>query len=126
MDVKTTRVALRWERTTRPEEERLEDLFRTARPHDDVSLIGVTRWSGLTLNVSNAGGTGSLRLDPFFEVSRLRVEEVTGALFDPRSFYGNDVQWSVSAGVRVSTGIRTVRMGRYGVALRGDAHTMSH
>jgi hypothetical protein len=126
VDVETTRVALRWERTTRPEEERLEDPFRTARPHEDATLIGVTRWSGLTLHLENAGGSGSLRLAPFFEVSRLHVEEVTGALFDPLAFYGKDVQWSLSAGVRVSTGIRPVRMGRYGVALRSGSHTMDH
>jgi hypothetical protein len=114
-----TRLALRWERTTRPEEERLEDPFRSARPHEDATLMGVTRWSGLTLHAGRTGAVGDVTVAPFLEIGRVRVEEISGGLFDPTAFYGDDEQWSVSAGVRVTAGVRPQRVGRYGEALRG-------
>jgi hypothetical protein len=124
VDVKRLRLALRWERTTRPEEERLEDPFRSARPEDDATLLGVTRWSGTTLHVGVATGSAGLTLSPFVEVARLRVEEITGGLFDPSAFYGDDeAHWSLSAGLKITSGVRVLRTGRYGEALRGPGHT---
>jgi hypothetical protein len=124
VDVSRLRLALRWERTTRPEEERLEDPFRSARPDEDATLLGVTRWSGTTLHVALATGAGDLSVSPFLEVGRLGVEEIAGGLFDPSAFYGgDDWHWSLSAGLRVAAGMRQLRAGRYGEALRGSAHT---
>jgi hypothetical protein len=125
IDVGAVRVAGRWERTTRPEEARLEDPFRSARPHEDATLLGVTRWRGLTLHVAHRGPAGELSIAPFVEVARQNVREITGGIFDPVSFYGGAVQWSFSAGLRVSTGIRHGRAGRYGVALPDHASGMA-
>jgi hypothetical protein len=122
-DVRQVRLALRWERTTRPEEPRVEDPFRTARPHEDATLLGVTRWEGLSAHLAGTGGSGELHVSPFLEVGRFRVREVTGALFDPVAFYGGEVQWSLSAGLRIGVGVRTLRTGRYGVALRSGVRT---
>jgi len=116
-DVGGLRVALRWERTTRPEEERLEDPFRTPRPHEDANLLGVTRWHSASVHLGYRSRRGELALAPFLEVGRLRVEEITGALFDPAEFYGADVHWSLSAGLRLAVGVQHERVGRYGVAL---------
>ena len=123
VDLRRFRVALRWERTTRPEEERLEDPFRSARPDDDATLLGVTRWSGTTLHVALPSAAARVEVSPFFEVGRLRVEEITGGLFDPAAIYGDDeVHWSLSAGLKVSAGVRLLRSGRYGEAVRGISH----
>jgi hypothetical protein len=121
-DAGPLRVAGRWERTTRPEEARIEDPFRSARPHEDATLLGITRWRGLTLHLAHAGSRGELSLAPFVEVSRQRAQEIAGGVFDPVSFYGSEVQWSLSAGIRVHTGIRHGRAGRYGVGLSPHAH----
>jgi hypothetical protein len=118
LDIRAFRLGARWERTTRPEEERVEDPFRSARPHADENIIGVTRWRSVTLGISREVSSGQVIAAPFLEVSRLRVREITGAIFDPPGFYGDDKQWSLSAGLRLGIGIRHARAGRYGVALR--------
>lgn len=115
--VGSTTVAARFERTTRPEEERLADPFRSARPHSDLNIMGITRWTSGTLAVGRTIRRGTLRATPFAEVSRLRVRELTGSVFDPADFYGSTGHWSVSFGVRLGVGAGHGRMGRYGVAL---------
>lgn len=114
-------LALRYERTVRPEEERLRDPFRTARPHTDASILGRTRWSILTAHVGarvNAGGR--LDAEPFIEVAHASAAEVdTPSAFVPAAFYGSDRQWSLSAGMRLAVGARHQRMGRYGAATSG-------
>jgi hypothetical protein len=60
--------------------------------------------------------SGTARAQPFVEVSHGTVRDVGGGLFDARSFYGKSSFWSVSAGVRLSIGMRMHRMGRYAVA----------
>jgi hypothetical protein len=119
LDIGASRVAARWERTTRPEEERLLDPFRSARPHADENIIGVTRWRTMTLSVAHELSSDEIVAAPFLEVSRLYVRELTGAIFEPPVFYGDDRHWSLSAGLRLGIGIRHARAGRYGVALRG-------
>jgi hypothetical protein len=121
LDLRAARLALRWERTTRPEEERLEDRFRSARPPADDNIIGVTRWTSSTLQVAREVARGDLTFVPFVEMSRLGVHQTEGVVFDPPAFYGDEVQWSFSLGLRVAAGIRHARAGRYGVAL-ADAH----
>jgi hypothetical protein len=114
--------AIRHERTLRPEEERLENRFRSPRPHSDVHILGATRWN--ITSVAMSGASGSVR--PFVEVGYARVTETLGSLvFDPAEFYESDRLWSLSAGVRVEAGRVHRRMGRYGVAApdRADGHS---
>ena len=127
-------LALRLERTTRPEEERLLDPFRTARPHTDESILGVTRFEIATLAASMALGdtSGSRRVlngvRPFLEVALARPTAArTPSLFRPERFFGARRLWSVSAGARLSIGAIHRRMGRYGAALaspRGHPHSL--
>ncbi|MGH7504660.1 MAG: hypothetical protein ACRELX_03375, partial [Longimicrobiales bacterium] len=108
--------AARWERSTRPEEERLLDPFRTARPHADENINGATRWITWTGRLERSMRAAGFVFTPFVEASRISVAEITGAIFSPAAFYGDDRLWSVSLGARIGAGIRHARMGRYGVA----------
>lgn len=112
-------LAARAERTERPEEERLLNVFRTPRPHSDLSIVGRTRW-----DVLSASGAVSLPLhgkvafSPFIEVATQRPRALdTPAIFDPPEFYGASRLWSLSVGARIGVGMRHSRMGRYGVAI---------
>jgi hypothetical protein len=121
-------LAVRAERTARPEEERLLDPFRTIRPHYEQHVLGITEWRSLTAALTAQLAPGALglgggasrvvpRLAPFVEVARTRPRAlVTPSAFEPALFYGRRVPWSVSAGVRVGAGTPHRRMGRYGVA----------
>jgi hypothetical protein len=112
-------VGARFERTTRPEEERLTDPFRTRIPHADVHLLGVTRWNIASARVSLARwDEGRLRARPFVELSRAAAEKVFATqFFDPTDFFGDDRVWNLSLGVRLEAGESHGRMGRYGAAL---------
>ena len=116
--MKPVTLALRYENTTRPEEERLLDPFRTSRSPTDLSIIGVTRWQTVTGAVSTSHRLGTLDLFPFAEVAYSRPNEtLTPSAFVPEDFYGASSLWMLSAGVRVGFGPRHQRMGRYGVAM---------
>jgi hypothetical protein len=117
-------LALRLERTERPEEERLEDPFRTPSPHADVSLLGITRWTIATLHLSHGmGSVGGVKMRPFVEAARLAAEPLrTPTAFVPRDFYGADRMWTVAAGARIEIGGAHPRMGRYGAARGHAAH----
>ncbi|MCI0435509.1 MAG: hypothetical protein L0271_17970 [Gemmatimonadetes bacterium] len=110
------RIAGRYERTTRPEEERLFDPFRSARPHGDENIIGATRWNTVTLAASRAFPVHGVELEPFAEAALSDVREITGAIFDPLEFFGSERITTLSFGVRLRAGLRHSRMGRYGVA----------
>lgn len=112
-----SRLHYRFERTERPEEERTLSPFRSVRPHLENSIHGITRWTLHTLGYGYhlESGSPSLRIQPFAEVTHGRMAEVVGGLFDIRSFYGKNSFWSMSLGVRLSSGMRMHRMGRYGV-----------
>jgi hypothetical protein len=121
-------VAARWERTVRPEEERLLDPFRTPRPHGDVHILGRTRWTIGTLHLASTREARVARLGarPFVEVARLAATAVARpAVFIPAEFYGSDRMWSLSAGVRLQAGAAHGRMGRYGAA-RSVSHHHPH
>lgn len=120
-------LALRWERSDRPEEERLLDLFRAARPATDVSILGVTEWTTLTGAVSLPGlHMDGVRASPFVEAARAAADRTTAALFDPVRLYGSRVMWRLSAGIRIQAGRAAHgRMGRYGVASDGFGDAMS-
>jgi hypothetical protein len=115
--------ALRFERTTRPEEERLLDAFRTPRPQIEFAILGRSRWNTLTGAVgTNALRVGVLAMAPFVEATYARAEAVEQlAAFVPREFYGSERVWLLTIGARVNLGNRHHRMGRYGVA--GGDHT---
>ena len=125
-------IALRWERSDRPEEERLLDLFRAGRPATDVSVLGVTEWTTLTAAI----GLPALRLydahaAPFVEMARVTADRTTAAAFDPLRFYGSTRMWRLAAGVRVAVRGEAAhgRMGRYGVAsdnFGGMSSTSAH
>jgi hypothetical protein len=121
-----SRLHYRFERTDRPEEERTLSPFRSIRPHLENSILGTTRWTihtlGYTFRMSDAAST--LDALPFLELSRGRVTDVGGGLFDVLDFYGKSTFWSASFGVRLSFGMPMHRMGRYGVAEPTDR--MSH
>lgn len=106
----------RFERTTRPEEERLLDPFRSLRPHLDDHILGTTRFTVHTVGygVGVPLPAAAVRAEPLVEVSLARATTVDGGLFSPARFYGDDLLWMVTLGVRVRMGGEH-RMGRYGV-----------
>lgn len=117
---RTWSMAARIERTTRPEEERLRDGFRSSRPHGDENIIGVTRWLTVSAHLARRMSLQGLRFDPFLEAVYGNVTETTGSIFEPSVFYGGRDIWTLSLGMRVSVGTLHARMGRYGVALHND------
>lgn len=109
-------LSLRAERTDRPEEERSANLFRTPRPHSDLSILGRTRWNVLSLNAARSFAKG--KMNPFLEIATQHPTSLGSNLgFNPESFYGAKWLWSFSAGVRLGLGMQHMRMGRYGVAV---------
>lgn len=112
-------LALRLEQTDRPEEERLADPSRTARPAHDLSISGITRWRVMTVHGRFAPVTaGSVSGYPFLEVARLwATPHDERTVFQPAQFYGTTRFWMLTAGVRLRAGGAHSRMGRYGVAL---------
>ena len=110
--------ALRFEQTTRPEEERTIDPFRNPRPQIEFAILGRTRWTVVTA----AAGTdrprvGVVNVAPFIEATYARPAQVEQlAAFVPRDFYGSENLWLLSLGARVNVGPALGRMGRYGVA----------
>jgi len=117
-DAKPVTLSLRYENTTRPEEQRLLDTFRTSRSPTDLSIIGITRWQTVTGALSLSRTFGKLDVAPFAEVAYARpTEELTPSAFEPREFYGASSLWMLSGGVRLGVGARHQRMGRYGAAM---------
>jgi hypothetical protein len=112
-------VAGRLERTDRPEEERLLDPFRTPRPSSDLSNLGVSRWTLLTVSISAPRmQQGFVSGRPFVELARVGVAPGTPpGIFNPELRYGTRRMWMYSAGVRLRAGSMHDRMGRYGAAL---------
>ena len=110
--------ALRFERTERPDEERLVDEFRTQVPATDLSISGRSRWTIITARVAASfQPVKTLTLAPFAEVARIGFKPtLTPSGFDPVQFYGANRIWSVSAGAKLALGMSHMRMGRYGVA----------
>lgn len=123
------RIAYRFERTDRPEEERrFGRPFRSARPHLDDAILGVTRWTTHSVGLQRRfGGQGGIA--PFVEVTMGRMRATGPALFQPDEFYGRSRFWSVTAGARLDWGGPMRRMGRYGVLAeppRASHHTGAH
>jgi hypothetical protein len=120
-------VGARLERTDRPEEEPTEDPFRTPRPPLDLSSLGISRWTTLTLGIASpALQAGIISGRPFIEVARIGVAPGNPpGIFNANLRYGTDRLWMFTAGVRLHAGMMHGRMGRYGAALP-DAVGTSH
>ena len=97
------------------------DPFRSARPHAEGSIIGLTRWDVATLGATRELTVARrLRVAPLVEASWSQAAaRVRPAVFEPRRFYGASGLWGLSAGVRLGAGAGHPRMGRYGVAAQG-------
>jgi len=119
---------LRIEGADRPEEERLADPFRTPRPPSDLSNLGVSHWTSLTLAVSAPRLLlKSFSARPFVEAARIyaRPGDPPG-LFDANLRYGSSSMWMYSIGVRLKVGTIHDRMGRYGAAVVPESGTQTH
>ena len=114
-------VAGRLERADRPEEEPLADPFRTPRPSNDLSNLGISRWTTITVSVSSpALRAGLVSGRPFVEVARSHAAPGTPpGIFDAGLRYGASRMWMLTAGVRFRAGMMHDRMGRYGAAVPG-------
>lgn len=114
--------AARLEQTDRPEEEQLADPFRTPRPPIDLSNLGVSRWTTLTVSLSPpAVSRWFLSGRPFVEVARIGAAPGNPAgVFNAEQRYGTDRMWMLSAGIRLRAGQSHGRMGRYGAAAVGN------
>jgi hypothetical protein len=110
------RLHYRFERSERPEEERIS-AFRSLRPHLENSILGITRWTVHTAGYEvGLWQSAPLRLHPLAEISYGRIGKVGAGLFDVRELYGREAFWSFTIGLRVSAGPGAHRMGRYGAA----------
>jgi hypothetical protein len=114
-------LALRLERTERPEEERGFDPFR-APPQHSGPLLGLTEWTIASARLAHQLGAGRIGIAPFIEGAVLRVTETAGSIFSPAEFYGSERQWHLSIGAALATGQRHTRMGRYGAAADPTHH----
>jgi len=110
--------AIRFERTERPDEQRLLDEFRSPVPPTDLSIAGRSRWTIITARAGAEVTTKAMSFEPFAEVARALVAPtLRPAGFDPRAFYGSSTIWSLSAGMKIAFGMEHMRMGRYGAAV---------
>lgn len=123
------RVGYRFERTSRPEEERIyDDLFRSIRPHLDDNIVGITRWTLHTVHYEARFEPAGVGVTPYLEATLGSVADLVDGVFSVQAFYGSDAVRSLLAGVRLDLGGRMGRMGRYGVVApppewaAGDGH----
>ncbi len=114
----------RFESTDRPEEERLDDPFRSLRPHLENSILGIGRWTLHTARVGRELADPDLpfRLTPFVEATVGKVRKLDAGIFDPVGLYGRNTVRQLSVGVVVGWGMRHHRMGRYGVLAATHDH----
>ena len=105
----------RFERTERPEEERVS-AFRSRRPPLDNSIVGISRWTTHTAGVGMRWGWTRFGLEPLMELTVGRIDKVGEGLFQVSDWYGSPNLLSLSLGMRVDFDMDGHRMGRYGVA----------
>jgi hypothetical protein len=105
----------RFERTERPEEERrFETAFRTVRPLQENGILGITRWTIVTVgDTYEISPWTRVHMAPFVEASHVSIAKVGGGIFDPSGFYGQERGFTLSAGIRLGYGMTMHRMGRY-------------
>jgi hypothetical protein len=106
----------RYERTERPEEERLAP-FRSVRPHLENAILGTSRWSAHTIGHGWRLPRLAAGLTVHTEVEATvgRVTEVGSGVFDVLATYGRETFWTVTIGLRAGWRAEGHRMGRYGV-----------
>ncbi|MEO6443660.1 MAG: hypothetical protein ABIZ91_09315 [Gemmatimonadaceae bacterium] len=111
-----SRVALRLERTERPEEDRSVNPYRSVRPLLDFSILGKTRWEIVTARVDAPPARWRRAAATIFvEGAWLRPRAVLRpTAVDPEIFYGASRLWMLSTGVRIHAGDMRARFGRYG------------
>jgi hypothetical protein len=110
------RLHYRFERTERPEEERISP-FRSLRPHLENSILGITRWTIHTLGYSPPRiERRGVVVEPLVEFSYGRIARTVGVVFDVSQTYGRTSFWTWTLGLRMDFGGGTHRMGRYGAA----------
>ena len=113
-------LALRLERTSRPEEQRDKTPFRSVRPLLDFGILGRTLWESVNVGWSRGLGpqsSGNIQVTPFIEVSHYRARPLERVVIaSPEATFGGLRLFSFSAGVRVGLGAVRGEMGRYGVA----------
>ena len=92
------RLHYRFERTERPEEERVSRFSLAAAAPGELDP-GITRWTIHTAGYSapSLERSGS-RLRPLVEISYGRIAKVGGGLFDVRQLYGKESFWSWTLG----------------------------
>jgi len=116
------RLQYRFERTERPEDERISR-FRALRPHLENSILGITRWTVHTAGYEVAAfRRAGIDARPLVEVAYATIAKVGGGLFDVEGLYGRDHVWTLTLGVRVTGGAPMHRMGRYGAAEEPGMH----
>jgi hypothetical protein len=107
----------RLEQTDRPEEERLDNPFRSRRPHFENSILGIGRWSlgtlGLAADLVAPGGKPQLSV--FAEGTVGQVKKMDEGIFDPIGLYGTTTMRELRLGLAAGWAMRNHRMGRYGV-----------
>ncbi len=115
----------RIESTDRPEEDRLQDPFRSLRPHHENSILGTGCWTLHTVRITHdlADPAGPLSVIPFAEVTMGSVRKTGGGIFDPTALYGRTSLNQVSIGVQMGWGMRHHRMGRYGTSHSRPEHS---
>ncbi len=116
------RAAYRFERTERPEEDRLFDPFHAKRPAPDNSIIGISRWTLHTVHLAAdlLQTQRAIQVTPFVEFTAGTVTKVGDGIFDPRAWYGGNAVRQLSVGLVLDHGMRGHRMGRYGVLAAMD------
>lgn len=125
--VRSISVSGRYENTTRPEEQRLLDPFRTSRSPTDLGIIGITRWQVGSVAASMQRQLGRVDVAPFAEVSFSHPSaELTPTAFVPRDIYGSSSIWSISLGARLGVGPHHTRMGRYGAGMPNVTPRVPH
>lgn len=120
-------LALRLERTSRPEEQRDRTPFRSVRPLLDFGILGRTLWESASVRWARdieAQQPATVQVTPFIEVSSYRAQALERVVIvSPKDAFGGLRLFSFSAGVRVGLGAMRGEgeMGRYGVAITKGA-----
>ncbi len=114
-------VSLRAEQTTRPEEERLLNPFRTELPPTDLTIKGLTRWQLFSGQLAHElPAVVHIRTSAFLEATHARSHPLLSpVLLDPKDVIGRAAAWHVSFGLRMGIGTMPARVGRYGASAGG-------
>lgn len=113
-------IQYRFETTDRPEEERISP-FRSARPHLENSILGMSRWTSHTIGATVPVGRFLSKgcVVTFGEVTAGGVRSTAGTAFNVAATYGKTTFTSLSIGLKVSWADHR-SMGRYGLSTPAD------